>query len=297
MTDLRHRAFRHPAPALQPAHPAVRARPRRAGEIRRRARARDRRRAASARRPRNSWRRGRGHGHDLRRRRRRPHQPAAPDPVRDAGHRRAQGRRGRAAASRRSIPRCASSASRSGSSAAELVAARCAPRTSCSTAATTSRRATRSTRHACAPASRSCPAPRCASTGRSRCSIARDANAPCYHCLFGEGDELEETRCATMGVFAPLVGIVGADAGGRSAQAPRRRRRAAARPPPHRRRARHAHPRAHGAARSRVPGVLGRDERESARARRVVRCRRGSPSRRRPAARRCRQRSGPRSAR
>jgi len=38
---------------------------------------------------------------------------------------------------------------------------------------------------------------------------ARDARAPCYHCLFGEGDELEETRCATMGVFAPLVGIVG----------------------------------------------------------------------------------------
>ena len=39
---------------------------------------------------------------------------------------------------------------------------------------------------------------------------ARDAKSPCYHCLFGEGDELEETRCATMGVFAPLVGIVGA---------------------------------------------------------------------------------------
>lgn len=38
---------------------------------------------------------------------------------------------------------------------------------------------------------------------------ARDDGAPCYHCLFGEGDELEETRCATMGVFAPLVGIVG----------------------------------------------------------------------------------------
>jgi adenylyltransferase/sulfurtransferase len=37
----------------------------------------------------------------------------------------------------------------------------------------------------------------------------RDESAPCYHCLFGEGDELEETRCATMGVFAPLVGIVG----------------------------------------------------------------------------------------
>jgi len=38
----------------------------------------------------------------------------------------------------------------------------------------------------------------------------RDAASPCYHCLFGESDDLEETRCATMGVFAPLVGIVGA---------------------------------------------------------------------------------------
>ena len=39
---------------------------------------------------------------------------------------------------------------------------------------------------------------------------AREPDKPCYHCLFGEGDELEETRCATMGVFAPLVGIIGA---------------------------------------------------------------------------------------
>jgi len=38
----------------------------------------------------------------------------------------------------------------------------------------------------------------------------RDEASPCYHCLFGEGEEVEETRCATMGVFAPLVGIVGA---------------------------------------------------------------------------------------
>jgi molybdopterin-synthase adenylyltransferase len=38
----------------------------------------------------------------------------------------------------------------------------------------------------------------------------RDPGNPCYHCLFGEGDEFEETRCATLGVFAPLVGIVGA---------------------------------------------------------------------------------------
>ena len=37
----------------------------------------------------------------------------------------------------------------------------------------------------------------------------RDPASPCYHCLFGEGEALEETRCATMGVFAPLVGIVG----------------------------------------------------------------------------------------
>ncbi len=38
----------------------------------------------------------------------------------------------------------------------------------------------------------------------------RDAASPCYHCLFGEGEELEATRCAVMGVFAPVVGIVGA---------------------------------------------------------------------------------------
>ncbi|MEP6656020.1 MAG: molybdopterin-synthase adenylyltransferase MoeB [Betaproteobacteria bacterium] len=38
----------------------------------------------------------------------------------------------------------------------------------------------------------------------------RDPASPCYHCLFGEGEEMEETRCATMGVFAPLVGIIGA---------------------------------------------------------------------------------------
>jgi adenylyltransferase/sulfurtransferase len=38
----------------------------------------------------------------------------------------------------------------------------------------------------------------------------RDPASPCYHCLFGDGEELEETRCAIMGVFAPIVGIVGA---------------------------------------------------------------------------------------
>ena len=39
---------------------------------------------------------------------------------------------------------------------------------------------------------------------------ARDPASPCYHCLFGEGEAVEETRCAIMGVFAPIVGIVGA---------------------------------------------------------------------------------------
>lgn len=34
--------------------------------------------------------------------------------------------------------------------------------------------------------------------------------APCYACLFPESDQLDETACATMGVFAPLTGIVGA---------------------------------------------------------------------------------------
>ncbi len=37
----------------------------------------------------------------------------------------------------------------------------------------------------------------------------RNAQSPCYACVFPESDALEETRCATMGVFAPLVGIVG----------------------------------------------------------------------------------------
>ena len=32
---------------------------------------------------------------------------------------------------------------------------------------------------------------------------------PCYGCLFPPGAAFEETACATMGVFAPLVGIIG----------------------------------------------------------------------------------------
>jgi adenylyltransferase/sulfurtransferase len=37
----------------------------------------------------------------------------------------------------------------------------------------------------------------------------RRDDAPCYHCLFPEGDDVEEVRCAVMGVFAPLTGIIG----------------------------------------------------------------------------------------
>jgi molybdopterin-synthase adenylyltransferase len=37
----------------------------------------------------------------------------------------------------------------------------------------------------------------------------RQQHSPCYHCLFPENTENEDTRCAEMGVFAPLVGIIG----------------------------------------------------------------------------------------
>jgi molybdopterin/thiamine biosynthesis adenylyltransferase len=37
----------------------------------------------------------------------------------------------------------------------------------------------------------------------------RDAKAPCYACVFPPGETFEEVRCSTMGVFAPLVGIIG----------------------------------------------------------------------------------------
>jgi molybdopterin/thiamine biosynthesis adenylyltransferase len=37
----------------------------------------------------------------------------------------------------------------------------------------------------------------------------RDVASPCYACVFPPDTTFEETRCATMGVFAPLVGIIG----------------------------------------------------------------------------------------
>ena len=37
----------------------------------------------------------------------------------------------------------------------------------------------------------------------------RHENSPCYQCLFPDTGEESDLRCATNGVFAPLVGIVG----------------------------------------------------------------------------------------
>ena len=38
----------------------------------------------------------------------------------------------------------------------------------------------------------------------------RQSGAPCYHCLFPEAEDFDETRCAVTGVFAPITGIIGA---------------------------------------------------------------------------------------
>lgn len=38
----------------------------------------------------------------------------------------------------------------------------------------------------------------------------RNSQSPCYACIFPPQAVFEEVRCSTMGVFAPLVGVVGA---------------------------------------------------------------------------------------
>jgi molybdopterin/thiamine biosynthesis adenylyltransferase len=38
----------------------------------------------------------------------------------------------------------------------------------------------------------------------------RNPQSPCYACIFPSDADFEEERCSTMGVFAPLVGVVGA---------------------------------------------------------------------------------------
>lgn len=39
---------------------------------------------------------------------------------------------------------------------------------------------------------------------------ARRADSPCYSCLFPQDQQFEDVACSTMGVFAPLVGVIGA---------------------------------------------------------------------------------------
>jgi len=39
---------------------------------------------------------------------------------------------------------------------------------------------------------------------------ARNAFSPCYACLFPDEGHFEDAACASMGVFAPLVGVIGA---------------------------------------------------------------------------------------
>ena len=38
----------------------------------------------------------------------------------------------------------------------------------------------------------------------------RNPNSPCYACIFSPDDKFEEVSCSTMGIFSPLVGIIGA---------------------------------------------------------------------------------------
>ena len=38
----------------------------------------------------------------------------------------------------------------------------------------------------------------------------RQPGSACYHCLFPEGEDVAEMRCAVTGIFAPLTGIIGA---------------------------------------------------------------------------------------
>ena len=35
-------------------------------------------------------------------------------------------------------------------------------------------------------------------------------DSPCYACLFPEDAQVEEAQCSTMGVFAPVTGVIGA---------------------------------------------------------------------------------------
>jgi molybdopterin/thiamine biosynthesis adenylyltransferase len=38
----------------------------------------------------------------------------------------------------------------------------------------------------------------------------KNATSPCYACIFSPDESFEEVNCASMGIFSPLVGIIGA---------------------------------------------------------------------------------------
>lgn len=38
----------------------------------------------------------------------------------------------------------------------------------------------------------------------------RNPNSPCYACIFSPDEQFEEVSCSSMGIFSPLVGIIGA---------------------------------------------------------------------------------------
>ncbi len=46
-------------------------------------------------------------------------------------------------------------------------------------------------------------------SGQAAVFDLRKADAPCYNCLYPADSAAQELRCATTGVFAPLVGIIG----------------------------------------------------------------------------------------
>lgn len=41
------------------------------------------------------------------------------------------------------------------------------------------------------------------------CTFSYQVDTPCYECLFPESADVEEIRCALMGVFAPVAGVIG----------------------------------------------------------------------------------------
>ncbi|GLR25262.1 HesA/MoeB/ThiF family protein [Limnobacter litoralis] len=45
--------------------------------------------------------------------------------------------------------------------------------------------------------------------GQLACFDLGNSEAPCYHCLFPDGQDVSEINCATMGVLAPVTGVIG----------------------------------------------------------------------------------------